>query len=386
MGEAADMKRRDTLRELMKPVAPVDAAVRPPDSSQVPVSPKRAEPVRPGPLRSIGLSLKEMSAEADDARALRAQIEGGLHVVDLDPSLIDPSFITDRIPVERDPDFDHFVQSVAETGQQVPILVRPHPDTSGRFQVAYGHRRLRAAAALGRSVRAIVRPLTDAELVVAQGKENGERRDLSFIERASFAAHLEQRGFDRPTIMAALGVDKADLSRLIALAKAIPAEIVRAIGPAPKTGRPRWTQLAEAVAARADAADLVKAVATSDAFGSADSDRRFGLVLTALRAQSPSEPRDVWQDRQGRALVRIERSSTGTRLTVDERLARGFGTFLIERLPALHEEYARTVAKDDPRPESSRPRAKKARSGAITAAGSSPRFANQKGGADTDDT
>src|SRR4051812_32222633 len=168
MGEAADMKRRDTLRELMKPVAPVDAAVRPPDSSQVPVSPKRAEPARPGPLRSIGLSLKQMSAEADDARALRAQIEGGQAVVDLDPSLIDPSFITDRIPIEQDPGFDRFVQSIAQAGQQVPILVRPHPDTSGRYQAAYGHRRLRAAASLGRSIRAIVRPLTDAELVVAQ--------------------------------------------------------------------------------------------------------------------------------------------------------------------------------------------------------------------------
>ena len=231
-----------------------------------------------------------------------------------------------------------------------------------------------------------MRPLTDAELVVAQGKENGERRDLSFIERATFAAHLEQRGFDRPTIMAALGVDKADLSRLIALAKAIPAEIVRAIGPAPKTGRPRWTQLAEAVAARADAADLVKAVAASDAFGSADSDKRFGLVLTALRAPSLSEPRDVWQDRQGRALVRIERSSTGTRLTVDERLARGFGTFLIERLPALHEEYAA-----DGRERRSAPTAiaSAGENGAFWRdhrGGSSPRFANQKGGADTDDT
>src|SRR3954468_16866368 len=386
MGEGVSVKRRDTLRELMKPVALAEPADQTPDAPQVPTPPKRTEPVRPGPLRSIGLSLKQMSAEADDARALRAQIEGGLHVVDLDPSLIDPSFITDRIPVERDPDFDHFVQSVAETGQQVPILVRPHPDTSGRFQVAYGHRRLRAAAALGRSVRAIVRPLTDAELVVAQGKENGERRDLSFIERASFAAHLEQRGFDRPTIMAALGVDKADLSRLIALAKTVPAEIVQAIGPAPKAGRPRWTQLAEAVAARADATDLVRTVAATGAFDAADTDKRFGLVLTALRAPTLSELRDVWQDEQGRALVRIERSSSGTRLTVDERLARGFGAFLIERLSVLHEEFQRTVAKDDPQPLPSRRRAKTARFGAITPAESSRRFAIQQGGADTSDT
>ena len=48
-------------------------------------------------------------------------------------------------------------------------------------------------------VRAVVRTLSDAELVIAQGKENNERRDLSFIERALFAAHLEHRKFERPT-------------------------------------------------------------------------------------------------------------------------------------------------------------------------------------------
>jgi ParB family chromosome partitioning protein len=380
------VKRRDTLRELMRPVGPMEPADQTPDAAQILTPPKRTEPVRPGPLRSIGLSLKQMSAEADDARALRAQIEGGQHVVDLDPSLVDPSFITDRIPIERDPSFDNFVQSIAEAGQQVPILVRPHPDTAGRYQAAYGHRRLRAAAALGRSVRAIVRPLTDAELVVAQGKENGDRRDLSFIERATFAAHLEQRGFDRPTIMAAIGVDKADLSRLIALAKTVPGEIVQAIGPAPKAGRPRWTQLAEAVAVRADAADVVRTIAATGAFGAADSDKRFGLVLTALRAPTLSDLRDVWQDKQGRALVRIERSSSGTRLTVDERLARGFGAFLIERLSALHEEFQRTVSEDDSHPQPSRRRAKTAGSGAITPAESSRRSAIQQGGADTNDT
>jgi ParB family chromosome partitioning protein len=379
------VKRRDTLRELMKPVGPVEPADQTPDAAQILTPPKRTEPVRPGPLRSIGLSLKQMSAEADDARALRAQIEGGQHVVNLDPSLVDPSFITDRIPIERDPSFDIFVQSIAEAGQQVPILVRPHPDTAGRYQAAYGHRRLRAAAALGLSVRAIVRPLTDAELVVAQGKENGDRRDLSFIERATFAAHLEQRGFDRPTIMAAIGVDKADLSRLIALAKTVPGEIVQAIGPAPKAGRPRWTQLAEAVAVRADAADVVRTIAATGAFGAADSDKRFSLVLTAVRAPTLSDLRDVWQDKQGRALVRIERSSSGTRLTVDERLARGFGAFLIERLSALHEEFQRTVSEDDSHPQPSRRRAKTAGSGAITPAESSRRSAIQQGGADTND-
>lgn len=379
------MKRRDALRELMNPNAsPEPTGVS--DASASP-APKRSEPVRPGALRTMGLSLKQMSAEADDARQLRAQLEGGQHVVDLDPSVVDPSFVADRIPVEHDPGFDAFVESIRDAGQQVPILVRPHPDLPGRYQTAYGHRRLRAAAALGRKVRAVVRSLTDAELVVAQGKENGDRRDLSFIERATFAAHLEQRGFDRPTIMAAIGVDKADLSRLIALARSVPDTIIRSIGPAPRAGRPRWTQLADALEHRADAAEIVGQVTGADVFGAADSDRRFGLVLAALQAQQPKGGRDAWHDGQGRALVRIERSTSGTRLTVDEKLAGGFGDFLIERLPQLHEEFARSIESEEHRheaPQRSRRKAGPSRTSGTEMAGSPRQTSSSQGGADAD--
>ena len=92
-----------------------------------------------------------------------------------------------------------------------------------RYQVAYGHRRREAAAELGVAVKAIVRAMSDTELVVAQGKENAERRNLSFIERALFAAHLESRGFDRATLNAALGVHTAEMTRLLAVAAAVPA-------------------------------------------------------------------------------------------------------------------------------------------------------------------
>jgi ParB family transcriptional regulator, chromosome partitioning protein len=40
---------------------------------------------------------------------------------------------------------------------------------------------------LGQPVRALVRDFDDAALVMAQGQENGARRDLSFIEKANFA-------------------------------------------------------------------------------------------------------------------------------------------------------------------------------------------------------
>ena len=130
-------------------------------------------------------------------------------------------------------------------GRQVPILVRPHPITQAAIKSAYGHRRFRAAAELGRTVRAVVKALTDEELVVAQGQENNERQDLSFIEKSRFARGLEERGFRRDTIMSALSVYKSDLSNMLSVVVKIPEDVIEAIGPAPTIGRRGWIDLAE---------------------------------------------------------------------------------------------------------------------------------------------
>src|SRR6202020_2521759 len=70
-------------------------------------------------------------------------------VVDLDPGVVDESFISDRMN-GPDGDIAELTRSIEEHGQQVPILVRPHPDRMDRYQIAYGRRRLRAVAQLGR--------------------------------------------------------------------------------------------------------------------------------------------------------------------------------------------------------------------------------------------
>ena len=129
-------------------------------------------------------------------------------LTDLDPDLIDGPSVIDRLDEDGE-QFEEFARNIRENGQQVPILVRPHPSTDGRYQIAYGRRRLRAVKAAGLKVKAAVRTMTDDELVLAQGQENSARQDLSFIERALYAAELEAKGFQRPVIMAALAVDKS---------------------------------------------------------------------------------------------------------------------------------------------------------------------------------
>ena len=221
----------------------------------------------------------------------------------------------------------------AGTNFCVPGLTRR---SHGRYQVAYGHRRLKAATELGRPVRAVVRTLSDAELVIAQGKENNERRDLSFIERALFAAHLEHRKFERPTIQAALGVDKPELSpglfpsqqpsRLTSSARSDRRR---------KSGRPRWLALAERVT-QTDAARKIEAVQRSEAFQIADSDGRFHLVFAALQPHRSAPAVETYKSANGRTLARVERTDKGLRLSTD---VPAFRQFLESRLSELLKEF-----------------------------------------------
>ena len=120
---------------------------------------------RAGAVRMMGSTLRNLAARADAA----AEIEEGSVIVDLDPKLIDDSFIADRVADANDPTLAGLVESIDGSGQQVPILVRPNPGVLGRFQIAYGRRRTSAALILGRPVRAVVRSLSDDELVVGSG-------------------------------------------------------------------------------------------------------------------------------------------------------------------------------------------------------------------------
>jgi ParB family chromosome partitioning protein len=313
--------------------APTPAAA---DSS---LSPERLRPlVRSGAVGAMGRSLGRITHAVEEARAM---VAAGDKIVELDPALIDSSFITDRLTPSFDDHADLTAQ-IRERGQQVPILVRPHPDQPGRYQVAYGHRRLRAAAALGCPVRAVVKTLNDEELVVAQGQENSARTDLSFIERALFAIALEDRGFDRTIIMAALSMEKTQLSKLIGIGRALPAGLVTAIGPAPKAGRPRWAALVDALS-RDRAGSIVERTLKSAEFRDLDSDGRFSHLLAALTA---SQRRDrpvtsnVWRTPAGKALVHIEKNAHRTQLTVHDAVEPAFSAFLIENLPHLYEAFS----------------------------------------------
>lgn len=293
-----------------------------------------------GPVRSMALTLGKME---DEARALQEALVAGHHVQDLDPALVDDSFVRDRLGAGELAADDPFVISIEENGQEVPVLVRPHPAHEGRYQLAYGHRRLRAVRLLGRKVRAIVREIADEDLVIAQGVENTARANLSYIERAVFAHTLETRGFGRSVIMKSLTTDKTELSKLISVASSIPLDIINAIGSAPGIGRRKWLAFAEAFTPKRGHA--LEQLLGSQSFLQAESDRRFELALSALSEKTGQrQTLQEWKPAEGKAIRgTIKADGKSYTLALKAADAAGFGDFITARLDELYERYRQTT-------------------------------------------
>ncbi len=289
------------------------------------------------PVGAIGQSLGEVSERAKRAEEIERKLTEGQVIVEIDTALVDPSFVADRMPLSE-PALASLTEKIREHGQLNPILVRPHPEALGRYQVAFGHRRLQAAKALGVPVRAVVRDLSDEQLVVAQGQENHEREDLSYIEKALFAHRLEQRGFSRATIMAAMSIYKSDLSNMLSVATKMPEDVVTAIGPAPGIGRRAWLELVGLMAEEGRAAAVRKSIA-DPAFAALESEGRFKHVIAAAKPQPIKAKSESWSTTDGETLAKVTQDEDRVSLTIDRRKAPDFAEFVLTRLRDLYAEF-----------------------------------------------
>lgn len=277
-------------------------------------------------------------------------------VQEIDCALIDDAGYEDRLGLDSAAQ-KQLSESLRCYGQQVPVLLRPHPKQIGRYEIVYGRRRLQALKGLGQPVKALVRQLDDHALVMAQGQENTSRQDLSFIEKASFAAQLQEAGYERQTIAAALSIDQPMVSRMLKVGTAFPLPFLRQIGSAPGIGRERWMALAKA---REDgaAANRASAFMNRPEFLTLDSDARFDAVLARAQAKpdakktpaGPTKPRTLRTD-DGKALADLRTTTKGLALNIPSRTADGFDEwFNIHAevlLSELHTRWKDTRTEDE---------------------------------------
>lgn len=275
-------------------------------------------------------------------------------VQELDGNLIDMAGVEDRLGTDMQAQ-KQLQDSLRTYGQQVPVLVRPHPKTPGRFEIVYGRRRLQALKALGMPVKAMVRQLDDHALVMAQGQENTARQDLSFIEKASFAAQLDVGGHDRQTIADALSIDLPMVSRMLKVGHAFELSFLRQIGSAPSIGRDRWMALVKLFEQPAAKERADKRMSQADWEGF-NSDERFEAIFAEASAQpekaatspAPSSKPRTLRSRDGKALADIRSGKRGVTVTVPARSAEGFDTWLDahaeELLQEIHDRWQKTRA------------------------------------------
>ncbi len=339
------MARKNVLSNLMSPAS----------ETLTPVNPVNDEPRQHltykgiGALGAVTRSIDALAAKADAAKEIEAKLTAGEVVIELEADQIEESFISDRL-VHSDEQFRELVEAMRVRGQDSPILVRPHPTKDGVYQIAFGHRRAKAARLLGRPVRAVVKALTDRDHVIAQGQENSARADLSFLERATFAGELEARGFDRETIMAALSADKTTVSKMLSVVNRIPKAVRAGIGPALAIGRDRWHELATRFDEPANEDSAVEFLARERVKARAPEDR-FNLVSSHLaRREAPGaaagKPAPAeWVRKDGP--VRASIKSTGRQYTIALKSddATAFGAYITENLDRLYEAFRENARK-----------------------------------------
>lgn len=328
------MSRKDILRIPQPKTSSEPSASRPARAKVLPMLNAEAAPAASRLTHQVGTALAEGKARFEKAEEIERRLAEGQAVVELDTDEIDPSFVQDRM----DGDITGLLSSMREQGQQVPILVRPHPEQTGRYQIAFGHRRLRALKELGLKAKAVVRELTDEQLVIAQGQENNERQDLTFIEKARFAARLREK-FARDVIIASLSVDKGDLSKMLAIVDALPSALIDAIGSAPGVGRPRWLELSDLVE-KSPTPQAAVECALSDEVKVLGSEDRFKAVISHLKPHRAAKGAPgILASPSGVRLAEMKNSKSKLEITVDKKLSPAFAAFILERLPMLFEEH-----------------------------------------------
>lgn len=301
-------------------------------------------PTKPG-YGMTGAAKTVVRSIEDMAENTKKLMEGEV-IVDLDPRLIDVSFVADRLSDDGE-EFQELLQAIKESGQTTPILVRPSSTDAKRYMVVFGHRRLKVARELGVPVKAIVKKLDDITSAIVQGQENAARSNLSFIERAFFAQNLIVSGMTKETVRSSLAVDEAMLSKMLAVVEAVPASVIQALGASKKIGRDKWLSLRQLVLAPALSKVAVEHTASAD-FQELPEGERFDELhdyLKRYKAKSAAKkpkanvPLRDWTstDRALNVVMNSKAKKVAIELTNVE--ARPFSEWLSSHMGRLYEEY-----------------------------------------------
>jgi ParB/RepB/Spo0J family partition protein len=104
--------------------------------------------------------------------------------VNIQLSLVDDNPLNPRL-VYDESEIEKLSISLTASGLLSPVMVRKKTQAAGRYELVFGHRRVRAARLLGwKLIRAEVKNLSDEEMLLCSMSENLARDNLSDYEKA----------------------------------------------------------------------------------------------------------------------------------------------------------------------------------------------------------
>lgn len=254
-----------------------------------------------------------------------------------------PAALLDADPEQPRRDFDEsalaeLADSIRSQGVLQPIIVRRHPDASGRFVVVAGERRLRAARIAGLAEVPCMVLAGDSlrEARLAQLAENLQREDLAPMEEALAIVRLaDVDELSQEDLAKRLGKSAAYISRIFSVSR-ISAEDYELLA----TSKPsmsvlyEFAHLAADDALRARAIELVRSGATV-------------RELEALRtggAPGRSSKHSKTSARRGRPMKAMARAESIRRALRSLGPASGVDTIELQAITEAQVELARWTA------------------------------------------
>lgn len=295
------------------------------------------------------------------ARSLQAAAAATVREIPVDQ--IDASGLRDRLEL-NDEDIEDLAASIQSQGQLIPILVSPSPN--GRYRIVYGRRRLEALRRLGIPAKALVRDLNDTQAILAQGQENSFRKDLSWIEKASFARELLDSGRSDELVCDALNIDQkarrsgeklTGLSRMRQVTTRFAPALIEAVGPAPSVGRDRWYDLSVKIERKGilptQQDHLIESI--TQAREKADSDKRFNLLeqLVNRQDEAPAAAEKIAVQNYSSDVGEVKTSTKSASITISARKSKALHAWVCENPQAALEALMQAYQAQSDQPERS---------------------------------
>lgn len=161
--------------------------------------------------KGLGRGLSSLLSETSSATPVKTDSRVSIDLITPNPDQPRQSFPPSEM--------QELTESIRRNGILQPLLLRPHPEEPGKYQIIAGERRWRAAqAAQLHEAPAVIRDLSDRDVLEIAIIENVQRADLNPIDEANgYAQLIEKFGYTQVQLAEAMGKSRPYIANMLRL-------------------------------------------------------------------------------------------------------------------------------------------------------------------------